>query len=103
MTLRDYDKLTPKERQQQWEPEPESPPTQPEGAPLPVPEQNCRQLAYTPSQIPTGGCQDAEAVECPFCGRPALQTNVMGINLIACKCVPKDTAYALNLDTMRLK
>jgi hypothetical protein len=30
---------------------------QPEGAPLPVPEQNCRQLAYTGCQILTGGCR----------------------------------------------
>jgi len=37
--------------------EPESPPTQPEGAPLPVPEQNCRQLAYTGCQVTTGGCR----------------------------------------------
>ncbi len=82
------------------EPEPESPPTQPEGAPLPVPEENCRQLAYQGRQDPRT-CP--EAVACPFCGRPALQTKVMGVKVIGCKCIPRDTAYALNLDMMRRK
>lgn len=52
---------------------------------------------YTPRER-----RDAkETVTCGFCGKQASKVRVNSVDIIGCTCMPKDTAYAVDLDKLR--